>query len=516
MLGPPASIARAAPVITRPIPSTEEALPVVGLGSWITFNVGDDIVARDSCAQVMAAFFEAGGRLIDSSPMYGSSQEVIGYGLEKLGRPVNLFAADKVWTSSGEDGPAQMEELRRHWNIPRFDLVQVHNLVGWQDHLETLGAMKAEGKLRYVGITTSEGRRHGEFEKIMASESLDFIQVTYNVLDREAERRIFPMARERGIAVIVNRPFRQGELTENLAGYPLPPWAGEIGAVSWAQLILKFIVSHPAVTCAIPATTKIAHVRENLEAARGNLPDEAHAGTHGRLPRGALMSEWWSYSPSDFLLFSPETYYRLFELHNEAVWPVQIAALVLGFLVFGLLQRPGPWQGRVIATILAACWLWVAWAYLITRYATINWAARYFAAAFVLEAMLLIAVWVAGNKALLTTAPAARRLAMALFVFALVIQPLIGPLMGRPWPQMEIFGITPNPTVVATLAILALSTHWSRWVLAVIPVLWCLLSGVTEWTMVAPDAWIMPLAMLIALVLFVLNNRGRTASRFPV
>jgi diketogulonate reductase-like aldo/keto reductase len=267
--------ARSDDLITRPIPSTGEALPVVGLGSWITFNVGDDSVARDSCAAVMQAFFEDGGRLIDSSPMYGSSQEVIGYGLARLGKPAALFAADKVWTSSGEGGPAQIEESRRNWGIPRFDLVQVHNLVAWEEHLDTLSAMKADGRVRYVGITTSEGRRHDEFEKIMANVALDFVQVTYNILDREVENRILPLAVERGIAVIANRPFRQGALIDSLESRKLPPWAVEIGASNWAQFILKFIVSHPAVTCAIPATTSVAHVRENMAAAYGSLPDEA-------------------------------------------------------------------------------------------------------------------------------------------------------------------------------------------------------------------------------------------------
>jgi diketogulonate reductase-like aldo/keto reductase len=263
------------PILTRPIPSTGESLPLVGLGSWITFNVGDDIAARDACAEVMGAFFGGGGRLIDSSPMYGSSQPVIGYGLGKLGKPPSLFAADKVWTSSGEKGPAQIDESRRHWGIPRFDLVQVHNLVAWQEHLQTLRSMKAAGELRYLGITTSEGRRHKELERIMANEQLDFVQVTYNILDREVKNRILPLAQERGIAVIVNRPFRQGELIDELEGYSLPEWKAEIGAASWAQLILKFILSHPAVTCAIPATTRVDHVRENLTAAHGTLPDPA-------------------------------------------------------------------------------------------------------------------------------------------------------------------------------------------------------------------------------------------------
>lgn len=272
---PRAGHAQQGGVLTRPVPSSGEALPLVGLGSWITFNVGDDQVARDACAQVMGAFFAAGGRMIDSSPMYGSSQSVIGYGLAKLGRPAGLFAADKVWISSASRGPAQIEASRQAWGVPRFDLLQVHNLLSWDAHLRTLLAMKAEGQLRYVGITTSEGRRHGEFEQIMRAQPLDFVQVTYNILDREAEARILPLARDRGMAVIVNRPFRRGDLIRKFARYPLPGWAADIGCVSWAQVLLKFIISHPAVTCAIPATTRVDHVRENLAASAGQLPDAA-------------------------------------------------------------------------------------------------------------------------------------------------------------------------------------------------------------------------------------------------
>ena len=259
----------------RKIPSTGERVPAVGLGTWITFNVGADQTLRDECADVMDAFFQAGGRMIDSSPMYGSSQEVIGHGLRRLGHPQALFSADKVWISSPTAGPGQIEESRRHWDIPRFDLLQVHNLLSTESHLETLFAMKAEGRLRYVGITTSEGRRHGELERIMAAHPLDFVQMSYNVLDREVERRILPLAQERGIGVIVNRPFRQGSLTRSLEGESLPDWAAEIGAATWAQFLLKFIISHPAVTCAIPATTKVAHVTENMAASRGPMPDEA-------------------------------------------------------------------------------------------------------------------------------------------------------------------------------------------------------------------------------------------------
>jgi diketogulonate reductase-like aldo/keto reductase len=207
--------------------------------------------------------------------MYGSSQPTIGYGLKKLGYPQALFSAEKVWTSSGSNGPEQIEQSREHWGVPRFDLMQVHNLLSWREHLDTLLAMKAEGKLRYIGITTSHGRRHDEIEEIMESQPIDFVQVTYNPVDRAVEARILPLALERGIAVIVNRPFRQGSLVDRLEQHKLPDWLAETGASNWAQFILKFIISHPAVTCAIPATTRVDHLRENMAAATGTLPDEA-------------------------------------------------------------------------------------------------------------------------------------------------------------------------------------------------------------------------------------------------
>lgn len=271
----PQSAAAQSKMVNRSIPSTGEPLPAVGLGSWITFNVGDDPKARDQCADVMAAFPRAGGRMIDSSPMYGSSQATIGHSLRRLGMPPAVFAADKVWTGSGRRGPGQIEQSRRHWGVPRFDLLQVHNLLSWEEHLPTLFAMKAERRLRHVGITTSEGRRHGEIEKVMREHPIDFIQVTYNPLDREVEERILPLARDRGIGVVVNRPFRQGELTKALERVPLPGWAAEIDCRTWAQAILKFILAHPAVTCAIPATTRVEHVMENMAAAWEPLPDEA-------------------------------------------------------------------------------------------------------------------------------------------------------------------------------------------------------------------------------------------------
>ena len=259
--------------LTRAVPSSGEELPLVGLGSWITFNVGNDAPARAQCAEVMRNFFAAGGRLIDSSPMYGSSQGVIGEALESLGAQRRVFSADKVWTSSG--GATQIEASRRLWRVPGFDLLQVHNLLAWQEQLPLLLAMKAAGRLRHVGITTSEGRRHREMEDIMRTHRIDFIQLTYNLLDREAEQRLLPLARERGIAVLANRPFREGALLRQLQRHALPPWAREIGCASWAQVALKFIVSHPAVTCAIPATGNVAHVLENVAAASDPLPDEA-------------------------------------------------------------------------------------------------------------------------------------------------------------------------------------------------------------------------------------------------
>lgn len=266
------STARPQPLL-RSIASSGEQIPVVGLGSWITFNVGNDRAARAQCAEVMRHFFDAGGRLIDSSPMYGSSQGVIGDGLQALAAQRRVFSADKVWTSG--DGAAQIEASRQLWRLSRFDLLQVHNLLAWEEHLPLLQAMKAAGQLRYVGITTSDGRRHGEMEQIMRSHRIDFVQFSYNLLDREAEARLLPLARERGMAVLVNRPFRQGALLRQLQRHPLPAWAREIDCVNWAQFALKFIVSHPAVTCAIPATSDVAHVRENMGAAFGRMPDEA-------------------------------------------------------------------------------------------------------------------------------------------------------------------------------------------------------------------------------------------------
>lgn len=260
-----------AAAITRPIPATGERLPVIGLGTWLTF----DVQQPAQRLPVMQAFFAAGGGLIDSSPMYGEAEAVVGWCLQRLGHPQGLFSATKVWTPGVATAAGQMADSLRLWGLERLDLQQVHNLVQWREHLETLKAWKAEGRIRYLGVTTSHGRRHDELERIMRSQPLDFVQFTYNVIDREAERRLLPLAAERGIAVIVNRPFRGGSLFNGVRGRPLPPWAGGIDCANWAQFFLKFIVSHPAVTCAIPATTRVAHLDQNMGAGRGRLPDAA-------------------------------------------------------------------------------------------------------------------------------------------------------------------------------------------------------------------------------------------------
>ena len=261
--------------LTKPIPSTQERIPLIGLGSSRTFNVADDPAGLNNVTEVMRSFFHAGGKLIDSSPMYGSSQPAIGYGLKKLAKTKDVFAADKVWTWNDGAGTEQIEQSKKLWQVEGFDLLQVHNLVAWQQHLAMLHRMKQQGKLRYVGITTSHGRRHKEFAEIMQTQELDFVQFSYNIIDREVENSLLPLAQKRGIGVIINRPFQRGDLIEKLAGKPLPAWAAQIDCSTWPQFLLKFVVSHPAVTCAIPATSQVEHLKENMLACYNRLPDMA-------------------------------------------------------------------------------------------------------------------------------------------------------------------------------------------------------------------------------------------------
>ncbi len=260
------------PVLTKKIPASGEEVPAIGMGSWITFNVGDDPKLRQARVQVLREFFDRGGTVIDSSPMYGTSEEVIGHCLAQI-QPSRVFAATKVWTPLQMFGPGQMEESRGYWGVEQFDLMQVHNLLNWEGHLETLREHKAAGRIRHIGMTTSHGRRHETLEQIMAGQPLDAVQLTYNILDREAEQRLLPLAAERGLAVIANRPFRRKQLFDLFEQHPLPQWAAEIDCANWAQFFLKFIISHPAVTCAIPATSRVDHMQENMGALYGRLPD---------------------------------------------------------------------------------------------------------------------------------------------------------------------------------------------------------------------------------------------------
>lgn len=258
----------------RSIPKTGERLPAIGMGSWLTFAVGDDPAARAQRVAVVRAFFAAGGRLIDSSPMYGTAEEVIGYCLEQLHARSRVFSASKVWTVGWQAGIRQMRRSQHLWGIQRFDLMQVHNLLDWRTQLATLKDWKQQGLIRYIGVTTSHGRRHRELARLMEKEdAIDFVQFTYNVIDREAEQRLLPLAAERQLAVIINRPFRGGELFEYVARRSLPAWARQIDCDNWAQVFLKYIISHPAVTCAIPATSRVDHMHENMGSLYGSLPD---------------------------------------------------------------------------------------------------------------------------------------------------------------------------------------------------------------------------------------------------
>ena len=242
------------------------------MGTWLTFDTeaGEETARR---LPILEAFFQGGGALIDTSPMYGRAEEALGELLPSLNNTQKLFAATKVWINGKSMGVQQMQRSMRRVGVQRFDLIQVHNLRDWQVHLDTLRQWKQEGKVRYIGITTSHGRRHEELESIMQQQPLDFVQFTYNIRHREAERRLLPLAQERGIAVIINRPLDGGGLFDRVQGRPLPTWATEIECHSWSQFFLKFIVSHPAVTCAIPATSQVGHMRENMGALYGRLPD---------------------------------------------------------------------------------------------------------------------------------------------------------------------------------------------------------------------------------------------------
>ena len=263
------------PMHTRPIPSTGEPLPVIGCGTWRTFDVGDDAAAQARLAEVLRILFAAGGSVIDSSPMYGTSEAVTGTLLTQLAAHQKAFVATKVWTQGREAGIAQMEESMRRLQQPRIDLMQIHNLLDWRTQLATLRDWKASGRIRYLGITHYTSGAFDEVEAIMRGEKLDFVQIDYSADDRAAEERILPLAAERGIGVVINQPFGGGSLLAQLHGRPLPGWAGEIGCTSWAQVLLKFVLAHPAVTCVIPGTGRPEYMIDNVHAGIGEYPDEA-------------------------------------------------------------------------------------------------------------------------------------------------------------------------------------------------------------------------------------------------
>ena len=262
-------------MITKKIPVTGEALPVIGMGTWQTFDVGRSPAEREPLGEVLRGFAESGGRLVDSSPMYGKSEEVVGDLAAASSLQPRLFVATKVWTSGKAQGIAQMEDSMRKLRVERLDLMQVHNLVDASTHLATLAEWKREGRVRYVGITHYTAGAHDEVTRLLEARPVDFVQINYSVGEREAEQRLLGVARDRGVAVIANRPFAGGGLLGRLSRTPLPPFAAELECSSWAQLLLKFVVSHPAVTCAIPATSKLKHLQDNMKAGLGPLPNEA-------------------------------------------------------------------------------------------------------------------------------------------------------------------------------------------------------------------------------------------------
>ena len=261
--------------VKRPIPSTGEVLPVVGLGTWQAFDVGDSPAALEVRRQVLARFVERGAKVVDSSPMYGRAERVVGRLVSELSIRDRLFLATKVWTTGRRAGIEEMDRSLELLGVETLDLLQVHNLVDAATHLETLAEWKTAGRVRYVGITHYVASAYPEIEELAKKRDLDFVQLNYSLVEREAEERILEVLMDRGVAVIVNRPFAGGEMFRRVRGQELPEWASEIGCASWGQFFLKYILGHPAVTCVIPGTSKVEHLDDNLDAGAGPLPDDA-------------------------------------------------------------------------------------------------------------------------------------------------------------------------------------------------------------------------------------------------
>jgi diketogulonate reductase-like aldo/keto reductase len=261
-------------IMTRRIPSTGEEIPAIGLGTWQVFDAGNNAAARAPLRQVIAEFAKAGGRMIDSSPMYGSAETVAGDLVAELGLREKLFIATKVWTRGRDEGVAEMERSFKRLRVTTMDLMQVHNLLDVDVHTKTIKDMKAKGRVRYVGITHYAASAHGEVEKQLKKEKYDFLQINYSLAERDSEKRLLPWCHQNKVAVIANRPFAEGAMFKRVRGKALPPWAAEIGVASWAQFFLKWIAGHPAVTCVIPGTGRPEHVADNVAAGFGKLPDE--------------------------------------------------------------------------------------------------------------------------------------------------------------------------------------------------------------------------------------------------
>ena len=260
-------------MLMKAIPSSGEKIPVIGMGSSRTFEIGDDQEQRARLTQVLQAFFDQGGTVIDTSPMYGSSEQVLGELLADVQNKQSLFMATKVWTEGRQEGIAQMQQSMDLLHTPVIDLMQIHNLLDWKVHWETLQEWKQQGKIRYIGITTHRGYDHDELAHVMRNYPIDFIQFSYSIANRKAEPHILPLAAERGIATMVNRPFQRGDLFQRVKGKELPVWAADLDCNSWGQFFLKFVISHPAVTCTIPATSKVRHMVDNMAAGYGRIPD---------------------------------------------------------------------------------------------------------------------------------------------------------------------------------------------------------------------------------------------------
>jgi diketogulonate reductase-like aldo/keto reductase len=273
----PASVSANGSIATRAIPhGGGDALPVIGLGTWQTFDVGDGAGARAPLREVLDAFFGAGARVIDSSPMYGRAEGVVGDLLAARAAPsVTPFLATKVWTSGRAAGETQMRRSMKLMRVERLDLLQVHNLLDWRTHLDTLRAWKKQGLVRYIGVTHYQLGAFAELEHIVSKEGVDFVQLPYSMATRDAEARLLPAAAAAGVAVLVMRPFEEGALFAQVRGKSLPTWAADFDCATWAQFFLKFILAHPAVTCPIPATANPRHLADNLAAGRGRLPDAA-------------------------------------------------------------------------------------------------------------------------------------------------------------------------------------------------------------------------------------------------